>query len=302
MASAAGVWNSTIIPVWQQIDRPGNHGPGRAAQTWADRRRAPAGDLLILGHPAIMGLVRPAWVQLITVPLRLAPDEPEASPWRAERLTVVADTVMRLGRGQGAGHSVCGHGVGHRPVVLAVDGRSSSGKTTLAARLRDVVSGSAVVHTDDIAWWHSRFGWADLLIDGILTPAHAGRPVSFRPAGWVERERPGAIEVPAGCLLLIIEGVGAARRECAHLIDAAVWVQSDERETERRNLARVGQPGESPTVQHMRDWMAEEVPFLADQRPWGRADLIACGTPEIPFVPATELVVASAHVGIPGHA
>jgi hypothetical protein len=122
--------------------------------------------------------------------LQLAPDEPEAGPWRAESLTVAAATVMQPGQGKGAGH---------RPVVLAVDGRSSSGKTTLAGRLRDVVTGSAVVHTDDIAWWHSRFGWADLLTDGVLLPARAGQPVTFRPPQWDQRQRPGAIEVPAGC-------------------------------------------------------------------------------------------------------
>jgi hypothetical protein len=98
-----------------------------------------------------------------------------------------------------------------------------------------------------------------LLMDGILIPAHAGQPVSFRPPRWDEHHRHGAIEVAAGCPLLIIEGVGAGRRESAYLTDAAVWVQADERETEHRNLARVGQPGESPTVQHMRDWMAEEI-------------------------------------------
>ena len=184
-----------------------------------------------------------------------------------------------------------GRGVG-RPLVLAVDGRSSSGKTTLAARLQDVVEGSAVVHTDDIAWWHSRFGWAGLLADGILTPARAGRPVPCRPPRWDERQRPGAIEVPADCPLLIIEGVGAARRETAHLADAAIWVQADERETERRNLARAGQPGGPPTVRHLRDWMAEEMPFLASQRPWESAGLIVCGTPQIPFAHATQLVVA----------
>lgn len=217
------------------------------------------------------------------MPLCLAPEEPGAGPWRAERLTVIAATLMRPGYDESADHP---------PIVLAVDGRSSSGKTTLAARLQDAVPGSAVVHTDDIAWWHSRFGWADLLIDGILTPARAGRPVSYRPPRWDERQRPGAIEVPADCPLLIIEGVGAARRESAHLTDSAIWVQADERETERRNLARVGQPGGSPTVQHMRDWMAEEIPFLASQRSWERASLIACGTPQILFDPATELVIA----------
>src|SRR6476646_264266 len=49
------------------------------------------------------------------------------------------------------------------------------------ARLQDAIAGSAVVHTDDIAWWHSRFGWAGLLIDGILVPFHRGELVSFRP-------------------------------------------------------------------------------------------------------------------------
>jgi hypothetical protein len=190
---------------------------------------------------------------------------------------------MALGRGRGAD---C------RPVVLAVDGRSSSGKTSLAARLQDVVAGSAVVHTDDIAWQHSRFGWADLLIDGILRPVLAGRTVSYRPPRWEEHQRPGAIQVPAGCPLLVIEGVGAARRESARLIDAAIWVQSDEAEIERRSRGRVGKPGNAPTVQHWLGWMAEEVPFVADQRPWERAGLIVCGTPEICFDPASELVVA----------
>jgi hypothetical protein len=230
-----------------------------------------------------MGLIMPARVGLIAVSLVLAAEEPEAGPWRAERLTAVAAAMLRIGHGKGADR---------RPVVLAVDGRSSSGKTTLAARLQEVIAGSAVVHTDDIAWAHSRFGWADLLIGGILIPAQGGRPVSYRPPKWDERRRPGAIEVPADCPLLVIEGVGASRRESARLTDAAIWVQADERETERRGLARIGKPDQAPTVRDMRDWLAEEVPFLADRRPWERADLIACGTPQIPCDPVTELVVA----------
>jgi hypothetical protein len=97
--------------------------------------------------------------------------------------------------------------------------------------------------TDDIAWWHSRFGWADLLIGGIVAPLHRGEQVSFRPPRWAEHGRGGSIEVPAGCPLLIVEGVGAGCREAAHLVDVLVWVQSDLREAERRSQARVGQPG-----------------------------------------------------------
>ena len=215
--------------------------------------------------------------------MQLAPEEPEAGPWRAKQLTVVIENLTRLG----ASKRISEHGM-----ALAVDGRSSSGKSTLAARMQAAVQRSVVVHTDDIAWWHSRFGWADLLIDGILTPMHRGEPVAFQPPRWAEHGRRGSIDVPASCPLVLIEGVGAGRREATHLVDALVWVQSDQREAERRSLARVGQPGGPRTVQDLREWMAEEEPFLADQRPWERADLVVAGTPQIPFDPVTQLVVA----------
>lgn len=215
--------------------------------------------------------------------LLLAPEEPEAGPWQAELLPVVIETLTQLGSTRAGGD---------RCVVLAVDGRSSSGKTTLVARMQATVAGAAVVHTDDIAWWHSRFGWADLLTDGILLPVRRGEQVSFRPPRWAEHGRGGSIDVPASCPLLIIEGVGAGRREAAHLVDVLIWVQSDQREAERRSLVRVGQPGGPRTVRDLREWMAEEEPFLSEQRPWERADLVVAGTPQISFDPLTELVVA----------
>jgi uridine kinase len=204
------------------------------------------------------------------------------------RLAAVIESLTRLGT---AAHT------DDRSMVLAVDGRSSSGKTTLAAQVQTAVAGSAVIHTDDLAWWHSRFGWADLLIEGILMPAHQGQPVSFRPPSWAEHGRAGSIDVPADCPLLIIEGVGAGRREATRLVDALIWVQSDQAEAERRSLARVGQTGGPRTVQNLREWMAEEEPFLAEQRPWERADLVVAGTPQIPFDPLTELVVAQRQPG-----
>ena len=161
--------------------------------------------------------------------LQLAREEPEAGPWRVESLSAVIEALMRPGPDRV---------VSGRPVILAVDGRSNAGKTTLAARIGEAVPGSAVVHTDDIAWEHSRFGWSDLLAHGILAPVRRGRGVSFRPPRWAEHGRAGSIDVPAGCPLLVIEGDGAGRREVGHLIDALIWVQSDERVVVRRAWAR----------------------------------------------------------------
>jgi hypothetical protein len=223
--------------------------------------------------------------------LQLAPEEPEAGPWRVELLSTVVSAVIK----RGPDRSSSG-----RPVVLAVDGRSNNGKTTVAARIREIVPGSVVIHTDDIAWEHSRFGWADLLIDGILVPARRGRAVSYRPPRWDEHGREGSIEVPASCPLLIIEGDGAGRREVAHLIDTLIWVQADEREAARRSAARVANPPAADLANEAADgasfdeegWMTEEIPFNAAQRTWERADIIVCGTPEIRHDPSTEIVIA----------
>jgi len=160
-----------------------------------------------------------------------------------------------------------------RPRVVAVDGRSGAGKTTLARRLAATVARSAIVHTDDIAWFHARFDWVALMREGVLEPVRRGEAVAYRPPPWDERSRPGAVEVPAGCELVVVEGVGAGRAELADLLDAAVWVQSDRAVARERGLARDG-----GDVEGWDEWEAEELPFLARDRPWERADVIVAGT------------------------
>jgi NAD(P)-dependent dehydrogenase (short-subunit alcohol dehydrogenase family) len=299
--------------------------PGGATATGMIPAEAPAGNMTLL-DPAIMGppivwlasaqaagvhderivatefadwlRARPDAMTRLRAPrhdenmaLQLAGEEPEAGPWRVVLLSTVVNAVTRRRPDQsGAG----------RPSVLAIDGRSNNGKTTLAARISELVPGSAVIHTDDIAWEHSRFGWADLLMDGILVPVHQGQAVSYRPPRWDSHGREGSIEVPQGCPLLIIEGDGAGRREVAHLIDALIWVQADERVTGRRAAARAANPPAADLANRAADgapfdedeWMAEEIPFNTAQRTWERAGIIVCGTPQISSDPSTEVVIA----------
>jgi hypothetical protein len=204
--------------------------------------------------------------------LSLPPGEPAAGPWRA---VPVAELVGFLLYAAGTPSG--------RPRVVAVDGRSAGGKTALATRVATAVRASTVVHTDDIAWNHSFFGWGDLLAEGVLGPVHRGRPVTYRPPAWDENGRPGTVEVPAGLDLVVVEGVGAGRRELAHLVDVVVWVQSDVVEAQRRGIARDvahgmnGDAEQSAAFWHT--WMAEELPFLADQQPWRRACVVVAGTP-----------------------
>ena len=212
------------------------------------------------------------------VTMALGEGEPAVARWRVVRLTELAGLVL-----DAAGTST------GRPPIVALDGRSSSGKTTLARRLEGAIPGAVTVHTDDIAWWHSCFGWAELLAYGVLEPLWRGQAVAYRPPAWEERDRPGAIEVASDASMVIVEGVGAGRRETAHLLDAVVWVQSDLGVIERRNAARVA-AGETDADGVAR-WMQEEFPFVADQRPWERAFVVVGGTPELSHDPSTEVVL-----------
>ena len=208
------------------------------------------------------------------------PGEPEAGPWMVEPIEVFARSLP-LPASPG------------RPRIIAVDGRGGSGKTALANRLREALPPAAVVHSDDVAWHDSRFGWDDLMIDGILRPLHAGRPVHYRLPAWERLGRDGHIEVAASATTVILEGVGVSRRSLTPYLDLALWVQSDFDEARARGISRdIAHEGrtEAGAAQNWDEWMTEEVPFLLDDRPWQRADVIVCTASSVPHDARTEVV------------
>jgi hypothetical protein len=129
------------------------------------------------------------------------------------------------------------------------------------------------------------------MIDGVLEPLHRGQSVHYQPPAWASRGRAGQIDVSAKASLLIIEGVGAARRELTHLLDAVVWLQSDCIEAERRGILRAG--GDPTARESWHAWMTEEIPFLAADRPWERATIIVAGTADVAYDPIGEVVIAA---------
>lgn len=195
-------------------------------------------------------------------------EEPAFGPWRVVRLARFVDLV----------HETVGAPSGRAP-VLAIDGLSASGKTTLARRLQQAIPGAATVHTDDVAWCQSCFDWVALLTEGVLDPLRLGRSVAYRPPAWEQRDRPGAITVPEAARLVMVEGVGAGRRELADHVDGIVWVHADRDATRRRDAARIA-VGEGSADTYAA-WMREEVPFLAEQRPWERAFAVVAGSPRL---------------------
>lgn len=175
------------------------------------------------------------------------------------------------------------------PFLLAIDGRSSNGKTSLSARMAATTASAEVVHTDDVGSHYSAFGWDDLLVREIIEPLRSGRSVVYRPRGFAIRADPVDVAASATARLVIIEGVGSARSNLAALVDAVVWVQSDLGITEERNRVRVAAGEMEP--RNYDKWMAEEIPFQAAERTWERANVVVCGTPTLPHDPDEEVVV-----------
>ncbi|ART68244.1 hypothetical protein BTO20_06270 [Mycobacterium dioxanotrophicus] len=153
------------------------------------------------------------------------------------------------------------------PVVVAIDGRSRSGKTSLATILADDDPSVAIVHTDDIAWHHSFFDWTLLLVEGILAPLNRhGAPVSYVPPVWMQRGRAGSIDVPARTHTVLVEGVGAGRCELVPWLHASIWVDTDEDLAMRRTVELDRDP-----QGFVADWMRAERDHLDRDQPWQRA-------------------------------
>jgi uridine kinase len=160
--------------------------------------------------------------------------------------------------------------------LLAIDGRSAGGKTTLATQVVDAVEGAAVVHTDDVAWKHAILDWDRQLLEHVITPLRRGAGVDYRPPGWVEHDRAGSLVVPADAPLVVIEGVGAGRASLAPHVDAVVWVETPLDRLGERTARRIEAGQTTEAFEEV--WMAEELPFHERERIWERADLVVDGT------------------------
>lgn len=209
-----------------------------------------------------------------TEPMRLQPEEPAVTRWTAGPTAHLADLLLaraRERRGAEAG-----------PLIVAVDSRGGAGKSTLARTLCAQVPGTVILSTDDLAWNEPLFGWGHLLAE-TLTGLRRDGALDLTPPAWAAHGREGSVHVPAGTPVVVVEGTGASQRPVADLVDATVWVASDDEVAEARGLARdieQGINGDAEEATHFwHEWMAAERPFFATDRPWERADLIMAGTP-----------------------
>lgn len=164
--------------------------------------------------------------------------------------------------------------------LVAVDGRSGSGKTTFADQLASAFGGRcAVLHTDDLydGWGHPT-SFDERLWEWVLRPLLRNEAARYRRYDWHIGRFGTQWTDLAPSEVLIMEGVSVAGRRWRRLTSFRVFVDIDPEIGLARSLAR---DGESLRPQ-LEVWQRQESAQFAADGTENSADLIVDGESLIP--------------------
>ena len=165
------------------------------------------------------------------------------------------------------------------PVIIAIDGRSGAGKTTLAielaARLREHHKVS-LFHLEDIyPGWNGLAAGIERYASTVLAPLHRGEPAEWVSWDW-NAHYDGDTRTTRPAEIVLVEGVGAAAAAARPYLSAVIWADSPEQDRRSRALARDGDsyaPYWDEWAAQEEEWLAvDDVPAQADVRVLNLAD------------------------------
>ena len=165
-------------------------------------------------------------------------------------------------------------------MLIAVDGFSGAGKTTLAVELAAALRTHhtvALFHLEDIyPGWDGLAEGITYYRDQVAAPLAAGRAAQWQAWDWTANRR-GEIRSTEPAEIIILEGVGSSAAAVRNLLDAAVWVSAPAGLRRQQALARDG----DTYAPHWERWAEQE-------RAWAAAD---------PAAAAADIRVDREHAG-----
>lgn len=187
------------------------------------------------------------------------------------------------------------------PVIIAIDGRSGAGKTTLAvelaARLRAHHKVS-LFHLEDIyPGWNGLAAGIERYVSTVLAPLSRGEAASWVCWDW-ENHDDGEPRVTLPAEIVIVEGVGAAAAAARPLLSAVIWAEAPDDVRRTRALDRDGgtyEPFWDQWAAQEEEWLAaDKVPLDADVRVLNPADGSAPADvlQVLPYLPALAPALA----------
>jgi uridine kinase len=157
--------------------------------------------------------------------------------------------------------------------IVGVDGYGGAGKSTVARLIAAELNNSTIVPTDDFASWDGQFDWWPRMIQQVLKPLAFGLPARYQRYDWNLRQLSEWIDLPRLPSFVLIEGVGATRKEFDAYLCYRIWVDAPPRVRLQRGLVRDGEAMKG-MWEH---WMAAEEEHFRKDQPTGRADVIVSG-------------------------
>jgi uridine kinase len=159
-----------------------------------------------------------------------------------------------------------------RTRVVAVDGRSGAGKTSLATALQAALGTPLVALEYLYGGWDGLERGIDLLVSEVLEPIAHGRTARVPRYDWIAAawDTPWTLAPPE---VLIVEGVGAGARRAAAYASVLVWMEEPAPVRKKRALDRDGET----FAAYWDAWTAQEDAMLARERTPERADLVING-------------------------
>ena len=158
-------------------------------------------------------------------------------------------------------------------VVIALDGPSGAGKTTLAHGIELALTPSgpvSVVHMDHLyPGWDGLAQAPALLTTQVLEPLARGERATYRLWSWVREQWSGTRDVPP-CRYLVVEGCGSSVGPAGSYAAVSVFVDADSALRMRRGIER---DGEAYRPQWQR-WADQETALFSADATRERADLV----------------------------
>lgn len=162
--------------------------------------------------------------------------------------------------------------------LIAIDGLSVSGKSTLAERMVPAIGGECIFLDDFVrpeAEWRGRatrafpfpfIRYGDFM--AAVQVAARGEACRYAPYDWSTGAVSTTLREIAPTSRVIVEGVSALHPDLAPLYDLRFWVESDAATTIEASLAR----GVGDWEKEWRELFMPSVDIYLKTRPWDRAD------------------------------
>ncbi|WP_394248597.1 aminodeoxychorismate synthase component I [Arthrobacter pityocampae] len=162
------------------------------------------------------------------------------------------------------------------PLLIAVDGRSGAGKTTLAVELAALLRehhSVSLFHLEDIyPGWDGLDDGIGRYVERVLLPLRAGRPAHWNAWDW-DCGQDGPERTTAAAEIVLLEGVGAAAAVARPHLDAVIWIEADAGVRHRTAIERDG----AAYAPFWRRWADQEDAWLAGDDPGAAADVVVQG-------------------------